>query len=146
MIEAGGAMTSARDWNRQIIEEFRANEGRVGGPFEGATMLLLHHKGRKSGQERVNPLVYFKEDGGGTMCVFASKGGAPQNPDWYYNVRANPDVTLEVGTERFGAVASVVTGTERDRIYEANAAIRPAFAQYQRNTQRKIPVIALRRK
>lgn len=136
-------MTSVHDWNKQIIEEFRANEGRVGGAFKGATMLLLHHTGAKSGTERTNPLVYFKEDN--TMYVFGSKGGAPGHPDWYYNLQANPGVTLEVGTETFEATAEVITGTERDRIYAANAALRPAFAQYQNNTSRKIPVIALRR-
>ncbi len=139
-------MTTVHNWNQQIIDEFRANKGIVGGPFTGATMLLLHHKGAKSSTERVNPLVYYQEEGSEVMYVFGSKGGAPENPDWYYNLKANPDVTLEVGTETFDATAEVITGPERDRIYEANAKLRSAFAQYQANTKRKIPVIALRRK
>lgn len=139
-------MTTGQNWNQQIIEEFRANEGRVGGMFEGVTMLLLHHRGAKSGKERVNPLVYFQEEGSDTMYIFASKGGAPDHPDWYHNIVANPDVTLEVGTETFSAVAEVITGPERDRIYAANAAIRPPFAAYQQRANRTIPVIALRRK
>lgn len=137
-------MASGQDWNKQMIDEFRANEGRIGGPFEGATMLLLTHTGRKSGTKRTNPLVYFGE--GDTMYVFASKGGAPANPDWYWNLIGHPDASVEVGTDEFDVVASEVTGAERDRVYEANAALRPAFAQYQRNTTRTIPVIALRRK
>lgn len=132
------------NFNQGIIDEFRANEGRVGGQFAGAPMLLLTHTGRKSGEKRTNPLVYFGE--GDTMYVFASKGGYPSNPDWYHNVRANPDVSVEVGTQQFDAVASEVTGAERDRIYEANATLRPPFKEYERRTKRKIPVIALRRK
>jgi deazaflavin-dependent oxidoreductase (nitroreductase family) len=139
-------MSTGQNWNQQIIEEFRANEGRVGGPFEGATMLLLHHRGAKSGQERLNPLVYYREDGSDTLYIFASKGGAPKHPDWYHNIVANPDVTLEVGTETFDAVAEVITGPERDRLYAANAAIRPPFVEYQKRAGRTIPVIALRRK
>jgi len=137
-------MTALHDWNRSIIEEFRANEGRVGGQFEGATMLLLTHTGRKSGEKRTNPLVYFGE--GDVMYIFGSKGGAPTNPDWYLNLLAHPDVSVEVGTETFDVTATEVTGPERDRIYAANAALRPGFATYQQNTTRKIPVIALRRK
>jgi len=137
-------MTRPQNFNQQIIEEFRANEGKVGGPFAGATMLLLHHKGRKTGEERINPLVYYQE--GETIYVFGSMGGAPQHPQWYRNLMANPDAGVEVGTEKFEVQAADVTGPERDRIYEANAAIRPTFAQYQRNTSRQIPVIALRRK
>jgi deazaflavin-dependent oxidoreductase (nitroreductase family) len=137
-------MTRGPDWNRQIIEEFRANEGRVGGPFEGATMLLLTHTGARTGERRTNPLVYFEE--ADTLYIFGSKGGAPSHPDWYYNLRANPEATIEVGTEQFEVEATEVTGEERDRIFAANAALRPAFAQYQRNTTRTIPVIALRRR
>ncbi|MEO6197050.1 MAG: nitroreductase family deazaflavin-dependent oxidoreductase [Dehalococcoidia bacterium] len=137
-------MTTANDWNQSIIEEFRANEGIVGGPFAGATMLLLTHAGRKTGTERTNPLVYL--DDGARILIFASKGGAPEHPDWYRNLLANPAVTIEVGTEKFGVEATEVVGAERDRLYEKNAALRPAFAQYQRNTTRKIPVIALERK
>ena len=137
-------MTTANDWNQSIIEEFRANEGIVGGQFTGATMLLLTHAGRKTGTERTNPLVYL--DDGARILIFASKGGAPEHPDWYRNLLANPAVTIEVGTEKFGVEATEVVGAERDRLYEKNAALRPAFAQYQRNTTRKIPVIALERK
>ena len=137
-------MTSANDWNQSIIKEFRENKGIVGGPFEGMTMLLLHHKGRKTGQERVNPLVYYAE---GDRCViFASKGGAPEHPEWYRNLMANPEVSIEVGTEQFDVTATELKGEERDRIYAANAALRPAFAQYQGNTTRVIPAIALTRK
>ena len=137
-------MTTANDWNQSIIKEFRENEGIVGGPFTGATMLLLHHKGRKTGQERVNPLVYYAE--GDRYVIFASKGGAPEHPEWYRNLLANPEVSIEVGTDRFDVVATDLKGEERDRIYAANAALQPTFAQYQQNTTRVIPAIALTRK
>jgi deazaflavin-dependent oxidoreductase (nitroreductase family) len=137
-------MTRPQNFNQQIIEEFRANEGKVGGPFAGAPMLLLHHKGRKSGEERVNPLVYYQE--GDTMHVFGSMGGAPQHPQWYRNLVANPHASVEVGTEQFNVEAREVSGPERDRIYDANAALRPTFKTYQERTTRKIPVIALRRR
>ena len=137
-------MTTVHDWNQNIINEFRANDGVVGGPFEGATMLLLHHSGRKSGTERVNPLVYMAD--GDRYLVFGSKGGAPEHPDWYRNLLANPAATIEVGTEKFDVEASEITGEERDRLYAKNAAARPAFAQYQQKTTRTIPVVALRRK
>jgi deazaflavin-dependent oxidoreductase (nitroreductase family) len=137
-------MTELNDWNRSIIDEFRANAGKVGGRFEGATMLLLTHTGRKSGRARTNPLVYLED--GGRYLVFGSKGGAPEHPDWYLNLLANPDATIEVGTEAFEVEAAEVTGDERDRLYAQNAALRPAFAEYQQRTSRTIPVIALRRK
>jgi deazaflavin-dependent oxidoreductase (nitroreductase family) len=137
------AMATVNDWNQNIINEFRANEGVVGGPFKGATMLLLHHKGRKSGTVRVNPLVYMAD--GDRYLVFGSKGGAPEHPDWYRNLLANPAATIEVGTEKFDVEASEVTGEERDRLYAQNAAQRPAFAEYQEKTSRTIPVVALRR-
>jgi deazaflavin-dependent oxidoreductase (nitroreductase family) len=137
-------MTTVNDWNKGIIDEFRANEGRVGGQFEGAPMILITHTGRKTGQKRTNPLVYHKE--GDVMYVFGSKGGAPTHPEWYRNLLANPEATAEVGTEKFDVVASEVTGPERDRIFAANAALRPAFSDYEKRTTRKIPVIALRRK
>src|SRR5690349_4895111 len=101
------------DWNRRIIEEFRANEGRVGGDFEGAPMILIHHRGAKSGTERVNPLMYRKVDGG--YAIFASKGGAPSNPDWYYNLVANPETTVEVGAETIPVRARVAQSEERQR-------------------------------
>jgi deazaflavin-dependent oxidoreductase (nitroreductase family) len=132
------------DWNQKNIEEFRANQGKVGGQFEGAPMLLLHHKGRKSGQQRVNPLVYHTD--GDRYLIFGSMGGSSEHPQWYRNIKANPDVSLEVGTEQFDATAEEVTGPDRDRLYEENAKLRPAFADYQNRTTRKIPVIALKRK
>lgn len=137
-------MASANDWNAGIIKEFRENEGRVGGPFKGAPMLLLHHRGRKSGEERVNPLVYMQD--GDRLLIFASKGGAPEHPDWYRNLKANPDASIEVGTDKYDVTATEITGEERDRLYAKNAELRPAFAQYQQNTTRTIPVIALARR
>jgi deazaflavin-dependent oxidoreductase (nitroreductase family) len=137
-------MTTVHDWNQSIIKEFRENKGIVGGPFAGATMLLLHHRGRKTGQERVNPLVYY--DDNGRYVVFGSKGGAPDHPEWYLNLLAHPDVTIEVGTETFAVTATELRGEERDRIYAANAAMRPAFAGYQEKTDRVIPAVALVRK
>jgi deazaflavin-dependent oxidoreductase (nitroreductase family) len=129
------------DWNSKIIEEFRANGGKVGGQFEGAPLLLLHTRGARTGQERVNPVMYQKVDGG--YAVFASKGGAPTNPDWYYNVLANPRVTAEIGTGEAEFVAREATGGERDRIWEAQKAAWPGFADYERKTSRQIPVIIL---
>jgi deazaflavin-dependent oxidoreductase (nitroreductase family) len=132
------------NYNSQIIEEFHANEGKVGGPFEGATLLLLTHRGAKTGTVRTNPLAYIEE--GGLYFVFGSKGGASTNPDWYHNLRANPDVTIEIGTEKFDVTAEVLTGEERDRIWTRNVRERPAFGEYEKRTSRKIPVIALTRK
>jgi deazaflavin-dependent oxidoreductase (nitroreductase family) len=129
------------DWNAKIIEEFRANEGRVGGGFKGAPLLLLHTTGRRTGEGRVNPMMYLLLDG--RMFVFASKGGAPTNPDWYRNLVANPQVTVEVGTETFPARAEVVTGEDRDHIYAEQARRYPGFGEYQAGTSRVIPVIAL---
>lgn len=135
---------AANDFNARIIEEFRANGGKVGGQFEGATMLILHTTGAKSGQERVNPLVYL--DGGERIYVFASKGGAPTNPDWYHNLVANPDVTVEKGTETFSARAVPVEGEERDRIFREQAQRFPGFADYERKAAgRVIPVVELQR-
>lgn len=133
--------TSAPDFNQQIIDEFRANAGQVGGMFEGAPMLLLHHRGARSGQERINPLVYLADDG--RYAVFASKGGAPTNPGWYHNLLAHPDVTIEVGTETIRARAEEVKGPERDRLYSAQAARRSSFADYEQKTDRVIPVVVL---
>jgi deazaflavin-dependent oxidoreductase (nitroreductase family) len=131
------------NYNTQIIEEFRANEGKVGGPFEGATLLLLTHKGAKTGTERTNPLAYIEEDG--RYFVFGSKGGASTNPDWYHNLRANPNATIEIGTEKFDVTAEVLTGEERDRVWTRNVRERPAFGEYEKRTSRQIPVIALTR-
>ena len=137
-------MTTVQDWNNNIINEFRANEGRVGGPFKGAPMLLLHHTGAKSGKTRVNPLVYLAD--GDRLLVFGSKGGAPTNPDWFHNLRANPAATVEVGTDKFAVEAEELTGEERDRLFAKQAGLMPAFADYQTKTSRTIPVVALKRK
>jgi len=134
-------VSDMNDWNRKIIEEFRANEGRVGGQFEGAPMLLLHTTGAKSGQERVNPMMYLDLDG--RRYVFASKAGADANPDWYRNLVAHPDVTVEVGSEQYEATATPATGVERDQIYAEQASRYPGFAEYQAKTERIIPVVEL---
>jgi deazaflavin-dependent oxidoreductase (nitroreductase family) len=131
------------DWNTKIIEEFRAGEGKVGGPFEGAPMLLLHTTGAKSGLERVNPMMYLDLDGG--RYVFASKAGADSHPDWYYNLVANPTVTVEVGSETYGATAVSLAGGDRDRIFAEQARRYPGFAEYQAKTSRVIPVVEIRR-
>ena len=129
------------DWNSKIIEEFRANGGKVGGNFEGAPLLLLHTVGAKTGQPRVNPMMYRQVPGG--YAVFASKGGAPTNPDWYHNLLAHPRVTAEIGTETVDVLARVAEGEERERIWTAHKAAYPGFADYQRNTTRQIPVVIL---
>ncbi len=129
------------DWNTKIIEEFRANQGRVGGNFEGAPLLLLHTKGRRTGTERVNPVMYLRE--GDRVYVFASKGGSDSNPDWYHNLVSDPHVTVEMGTQTYPARADVITGKEHDRIYAVQSRRYPGFAEYQRSTKRVIPVIAL---
>jgi len=131
------------DWNGKIIEEFRANEGRVG-PFEGAPMILIHHVGARSGAERLSPLVYFPQPDG-SMVIIASKGGAPTNPDWYHNLRAHPKIDVEVGTERFGVEASELDPTERAEIWPHLVTKRPGFGEYQEKTDRTIPVLRLRR-
>jgi deazaflavin-dependent oxidoreductase (nitroreductase family) len=133
--------TSPQDFNARIIDEFRANEGRVGGPFEGSTLLLLHHIGAKSGKDRINPLVYNRD--GERYVVFASKAGAPTNPDWYHNLKAHPDVTIEVGTDTIDVRAEAATGEERDRLFQAQTERSPQFAEYQSKTERVIPVIVL---
>ena len=134
-------MTTLNDWNSAAIKEFRENGGKLGGRFEGAPVLLLTTKGAKTGSTRVNPMMYLSDDN--RMYVFASKAGAPTNPDWYHNLVANPDVTVEVGTETFLARATVVTGKERDEIYAKQASIYPGFADYEQKTTRKIPVVEL---
>jgi deazaflavin-dependent oxidoreductase (nitroreductase family) len=133
--------SSPADFNAQIIEEFRANEGRVGGMFQGSTLLLLHHTGAKSGVSRINPLGYLSD--GRRYVVFASKAGAPTNPDWYHNLKANPNATIEVGTDTLDVVASEATGEERERLYRTQAERVPQFAEYQKQTERIIPVIVL---
>lgn len=132
---------SPNDFNAQIIEEFRANEGRVGGMFEGSTLLLLHHVGARTGTNRINPLVYDRD--GDRYVIFASKAGAPTNPDWYHNLKANPNVTIEVGTDTIGVVATEAAAEERDRLFRAQAERSPNFAEYQAKTDRAIPVMVL---
>lgn len=136
-------MNEANERNRKIVEEFRANGGKVGGHFEGKTLLLLHTRGAKSGRERINPLATVQD--GDRMVVIASKGGAPSHPDWYYNVVANPLVTVETGTETFQARAAVADEPERTRLYNKMVEMMPRFAEYRRNTTRQIPVIVLTR-
>jgi deazaflavin-dependent oxidoreductase (nitroreductase family) len=130
------------DWNAKIIAEFRANAGLVGGPFEGAHMILLHHIGRKSGTERVAPLIYLPVDRG--YAIFASKGGAPVDPEWYLNLLAHPETTVEVGTYTFNVVARVAEGDERDRIFAEQVAVMPSFGDYVASAApRVIPVVVL---
>ena len=133
--------TSPADFNAEIIDEFRANEGRVGGMFEGNPLLLLHHTGAKSGETRVNPLAYQADDG--RYVIFASKGGAPTNPAWYHNLLAHPDVKIEVGADTIDVHASEASGAERERLYSTQAERIPQFAEYEQQTERKIPVIVL---
>jgi deazaflavin-dependent oxidoreductase (nitroreductase family) len=137
-------MTNQTDFNQQIIDEFRANGGVVGGRFAGAPMLLLTTTGAKSGRHRITPLVYLPD--GDRFVIIASKGGAPRHPDWYHNLVAHPDTTIEVGAETIPVTAVEVTGEERDRLYARQAALRPAFAEYETRTTRTIPVIALHRR
>jgi deazaflavin-dependent oxidoreductase (nitroreductase family) len=129
------------DFNTAIIEEFRANGGKVGGGFEGAPILLLHTVGAKSGQERVNPMVYRRD--GDRYVVFASKAGAPTSPDWYHNLVAHPDVTAEIGTETLRFHARAAESAERERLWAAQKQDMPGFADYERKTSRQIPVVIL---
>jgi len=141
-------MPDANDWNDKIITEFRANEGRVGGPFEGAPVALLHHQGRKSGREHVNPLMYLSDHADNdTIYVFATKGGQPSNPDWYYNLTAAGQGSVERGTETYPVTVRELQGEERDRIYDEQARRYPGFAEYARQTAgiRAIPVVELKR-
>ncbi len=131
------------DFNEKLIDEFRANGGKVGGPFEGAPLLLLHTTGAKTGRTRVKPLAYRRD--GDRLVVFGTKGGAPTNPEWYYNVQANPRVTVEVGSDRFEADATVAPPDERDRIWRLQTRDVPVFADYQQKTDRTIPVVILER-
>jgi len=133
-----------QDYNNNIIKEFHENEGKVGGPFAGAPMILVTHTGAKSGTQRTNPLVYLKD--GDRYLIFGSKGGSTKHPDWYRNLVANPDATAEIGTGKFDVVAEVLTGEERDRLFDKQAKIMPQFAEYQSRAGRKIPVVALKRK
>lgn len=141
-------MPDANDWNDKIIAEFRANGGRVGGPFEGAPVVLVHHRGRKSGREYVNPLMYLPDEGADEkIYVFASKGGAPSNPDWYYNLTTAGEGTVERGTDTYHVAVRELTGDEHDRVYDEHAGRYPGFADYAQKTAgiRTIPVLELRR-
>ena len=137
-------MPDMNEFNHNVVEEFRANDGKVGGMFEGAPMVLLTHRGAKSGPERTTPLMSrVGEDG--TLFIFASKAGAPTNPDWFHNVVATPQITVEYGSESFPATAEPLAGSERDEVYAAQAQAWPQFADYAAKTDRTIPVVALRR-
>jgi len=141
-------MSEPSDWNAKIIAEFRANEGNVGGQFEGAPMVLLHHRGRKSGREFVSPVMYLASDADlDAIYVFGSRGGAPTNPDWYYNLTAAGSGTVERGTETYSVTIRDLAGEERDRIFAEQARRYPGFAEYERQTAgvRVIPVLELRR-
>ena len=134
-------MSDANNWNKAVIDEFRANAGKVGGMFEGRTLLLLHTVGAKSGEERINPVACVKD--GDRYVIIASKGGAPNNPHWYHNILAHPKVTVEVGTDQFQVSAAVASEPERTRLYQKMVAVMPGFADYERKTSRVIPVIIL---
>jgi deazaflavin-dependent oxidoreductase (nitroreductase family) len=136
-------MSEMNDFNAQVIDEFRANQGVVGGPFEGSPMILVHHVGAKSGADYIAPLVYLPD--GDSYVIFASKGGAPSHPAWYHNLLAHPDVTVEVGAETLPATASEVTGEQRDALFAAQVQDHPQFAEYAEKTAgiRTIPVIRL---
>jgi deazaflavin-dependent oxidoreductase (nitroreductase family) len=141
-------MTETTDWNAKTIAEFRANEGRVGGPFEGAPMVLVHHRGRKSGHHYVNPMMYLAHDADDNIIyVFATKGGAPTNPDWYYNLTAAGEGSVERGTDSYKVTVRALAGAERDRVYAEQAHRYPGFGEYERQTAgiRTIPVLELRR-
>lgn len=129
------------DWNTQIIEEFRANAGKVGGQFEGAPLLLLHSTGAKSGQARVNPMMYLAD--GDNLVVFASKAGAPTSPDWYHNLVANPRASIEVDDRTVNVLAHVAEGETRERLWTLQKELYPGFAEYEAKTTRQIPVVVL---
>ena len=134
-------MSDVNDWNKGIIEEFRANGGKVGGQFEGAPLLLLHSTGAKSGQARVNPIMYLAD--GDNYVVFASKAGAPTSPDWYHNLIANPRASVEVGDATVNVVAKVADGDTRERLWSTQKELYPGFAEYEAKTTRLIPVVVL---
>ena len=134
-------MSDVNAWNAKVIDEFRANEGKLGGQFQGAPVLLLRTTGAKSSIERTNPMMYL--DDNGRRYVFASKAGADSNPDWYHNLAANPEVTVELGDETFRALATPVAGADRDRIYAIQAERYPGFSEYQEKTSRVIPVVEI---
>ena len=139
--QSSHAARAMNDRNAAIIDEFRANGGKVGGSFEGAPVLLLHTTGAKSGAQRVNPMMYLEQSG--RNFVFASKAGADTHPDWFHNLRANPEVSVEIGVEHVAATAVVLDGEDRDRIYAEQVARSPGFGDYQNKTARVIPVVEL---
>jgi deazaflavin-dependent oxidoreductase (nitroreductase family) len=140
-------MARVSQWNEKVIAEFHANEGRVGGPFEGAPIVLLHHVGRRSGEEYLAPTMYLAADDPDTVYVFASKSGAPTNPDWYDNLTSAGQGSVEIGTETYDVTVTELTGAERDRIFDEQARRYPGFAEYAEKTAgiRTIPVLALKR-
>jgi deazaflavin-dependent oxidoreductase (nitroreductase family) len=135
------AVTDFNEFNRNVIDEFRGNEGKVSGPFAGAPMILVNHTGAKSGKPYTSPLVYTRD--GDNYVVIASKGGAPEHPQWFRNLVANPEVTVEVGTETIPVRARVAEGEERARLYRAQADLMPNFDEYATKTSREIPVVVL---
>jgi deazaflavin-dependent oxidoreductase (nitroreductase family) len=136
-------MSEADDFNQKVIDEFRANGGKVGGTFEGFQLVLLHHTGAKSGIERVNPLAYQRLNDD-SVAIFASKGGATTNPDWFHNLVANPNTSIEIGTEQYDVTARVAAADERERIWTAQKEAFPNFAEYETTTGgREIPVVVL---
>ena len=134
-------MSEVQDWNTQIIDEFRSNGGRVGGQFEGAPLLLLHSTGAKSGKQRVNPMMYLAD--GDDFIVFATKAGTPTNPDWYHNIVAFPQASIEVGESTVNVVARVAEGDTRERLWSRQKELYPGFAEYEAKTAREIPVMVL---
>lgn len=141
-------MAGRDDWNEQVITEFRTNGGRVGGQFEGAPLVLLHHRGRKSGREYISPMMYLADErDDDTIYVFASKAGAPTHPDWYYNITDAGAAAVERGTGSYEVSVRELTGDERDRVYAEQASRYPGFAEYEKRTAgvRTIPVLALTR-
>jgi deazaflavin-dependent oxidoreductase (nitroreductase family) len=141
-------MPDLNNWNQQVMAEFRANEGRVGGEFASAPMVLVHHVGRKSGREYVTPLVYLPKDGDDSIYVFASKGGAPAHPDWYHNLVQAGQTTIEVGASTYPVTVTELSGDERDRVYAAQVRRMPGFGEYATRAEgtRTIPVLELTRK
>jgi deazaflavin-dependent oxidoreductase (nitroreductase family) len=134
--------TSMNDFNAKVIDEFHANGGHVGGPFEGMPLLLLHHTGARSGKSYINPLAYQAD--GGRYVIFASKAGAPTNPDWYHNLKAHPQVKIEVGTDTIDVLAEEAGGEERDRLFQTQVERSPTFGEYEEKAGgRVIPVIIL---
>ena len=140
-------MPDRSNWNQQIIDEFRANGGKVSGGFAGASLLLVHHTGRKSGKEYVTPLVYLPKEGDDAIYIFASKAGAPVDPDWYHNLITAGQATVEVGTETYPVTVTEIAGDERDRVYDEQVKQMPGFADYAAKTEgiRTIPVLELKR-